>query len=190
MAGTMINTQDGKPVTKDNPLPVALIGGGGTPEPGSIKTDMIADGAITDEKLAKPKVDVPPSLVPKKVIGTTLETSELGLVGYDDDPTPMSLVMRQFGGQVATAAPVADTDAATKKYVDDNKPAAMSSAEATTGTATTARSISAQVLTAGAKAAMKNKTEIAALTAIADPATATAQDIATKLNEVIAALKA
>lgn len=190
MAGTMINTQDGKPVTKDNPLPVALIGGGGTPEPGSIKTDMIADKAVTDDKLATPKIDKPPVLEPQKVIGTTLETNVLGLVNYSQDATPDSLAMYQFGGQLTVGAPVAATDAATKKYVDDNKPATMSSAEATTGTATTARSISAQVLTAGAKAALKNKTEIAALTAIADPTTATAQDIATKLNEIIAALKA
>lgn len=161
---------------------------------GSISGADLAPGSVTDDKLAKPKVDVPDPLVPKIVIGTTLSTNTLGIVGYSQEPMGDQLVMYDFGGQVNTAAPTDAAHAATKKYVDDqitaNKLGTMSSAEATTGTATTARAITAAVLTAGAKAAVKNKTEIAALTALADPATASSQQIATLLNSVIAALKA
>ena len=38
--------------------------------------------------------------------------------------------------------------------------------------------------------AVKNKTEVAALTAIPTPASATATECATKINQIIAALKA
>lgn len=44
--------------------------------------------------------------------------------------------------------------------------------------------------TAEVSTALKDKSEIAALTAIADPTTATAEDVATLLNAVIAALQA
>jgi hypothetical protein len=226
MAGTMINTQDGKPVSEQNAFPVRVVGGM-TPEPGSITTDMIADGAVTDEKLAKPKIDKPAVLEPQKVIGTTLESKELGLVNYSQDAVPDSLAMRQFTGQITTADPVADSDAATKKYVDDltitsdkitdasavgksvmkaadaaaartaigagtsnQNLTAMTAAEATAGTATTIRGITAQVLASGAKDAIKNKTQVAALTAIADPTNTTLEAVATLLNEVIAAFKA
>lgn len=98
-----------------------------------------------------------PTLTTKVVLGTTLSTSTLGLVGYDQDALGDTLAMRQFGGQLTVAAPAADTDAATKAYAD------------------------------GAVAA---KTQVAALTPIADPATATAQDVATAVNAIIAALQA
>ncbi|GIP10401.1 hypothetical protein J1TS5_25710 [Paenibacillus macerans] len=177
-------------VTPETPLPM----GGGTPSPGSITTNMLADGAVTDDKLAKPKVDKPNPLIPAVVLGTTLSTNELGLVGYSQEPMGDKLVMYDFGGQVNTAAPTDNAHATTKQYVDTAvsgvKLTAMTAAEAQTGTATTARSITAAVLKTGAVAAVKNKAEIAALTPIADPATASLQDAITLLNAVVAALKA
>lgn len=98
-----------------------------------------------------------PTLTAKVVLGTTLSTSTLGLVGYDQDALGDTLAMRQFGGQLTVATPAAATDAATKAYAD------------------------------GAVAA---KTQVAALTPIADPATATTQDVATAINAIIAALQA
>lgn len=106
-------------ITKDGQPVIGGDGGNIDIPNGSITTAKVADGAITDAKLAKPKVDVPNPLEPKMVLGTTLETSELGLVGYSQSPMADQLVMYQFGGQVATASPQADGDAATKKYVDD-----------------------------------------------------------------------
>ncbi|OMG45293.1 hypothetical protein BK140_33040 [Paenibacillus macerans] len=179
-------------VTPDTPLPTS--GSGGTPAPGSITTDMLADGSVTDGKLAKAKVDVPNPLIPGIVIGTTLETNTLGPVGYSQEPMGDKLVMYDFGGQVNTAAPTDNAHATTKQYVDSAvngvKLTAMTAAEAQTGTATTAKSITAAVLKSGAVAAVKNKAEIAALTPIADPATASLQDAITLLNAVVAALKA
>lgn len=185
--------QLGKPVTvtPDTPLP---MGGSSAPSPGSVTTDMLADGAVTDDKLAKPKVDVPSGIQPKMVIGTTLSTNVIGMVGYSQDPLADNLVMYNFGGQVKTAAPTADNDATTKQYVDNAvngaKLTAMTASEAQTGTATTARSITATVLKAGAVAAVKTKPEVAALTPIADPSSATLEDVATLLNAVVAAMKA
>lgn len=217
--------QQGKAVTvtPETPLPM----GGGAPTPGSITTNMIADGAVTDEKLAKAKVDVPDGIDPKKVIGTTLSTSEIGMVGYSQDPMGDQLAMYNFGGQLKTADPAEDNDAANKKYVDEltitsdkisdastvgknvlkasdaaaartaigagtsnQNLTAMTAAEATAGTATTLRGITAQVLASGAKDAIKNKTQIAALTPIADPTNTTLEEVATLLNSVIAAFKA
>lgn len=91
---------------------------GGNPKPDSITTEMIKDGAVTDAKLAKPKVDVPDPLIAQTVIGTNF-SGQFGIVGYSQDPRADQLVMYQFGGQVSTAAPTDDTHAATKKYVDD-----------------------------------------------------------------------
>lgn len=85
---------------------------------GSVTTEKIADGAVTDDKLANPKVDVPNPLTPKMVLGTTLESNTLGMVGYSQEPMADQLVMYQFGGQIATADPQDGGDAATKRYVD------------------------------------------------------------------------
>lgn len=90
----------------------------GTPGPDSIETEMIKDGAVTDDKLAKKKVDVPDPLIAQTVLGTNF-SGQFGVVGYSQDPRADQLVMYQFGGQVSTAAPTDDTHAATKKYVDD-----------------------------------------------------------------------
>lgn len=145
-------------VTPDTPLPVSGAGGG-TPQPGSVTTEALADGAVTDAKLAKPKVDVPNPLIPKMVIGTTLETNVLGMVGYSQTPFADSLAMYQFGGQLAVAEPQADEDATTKAYVD------------------------------GQVAARIAKTAIASIDSIADPSTATIEDVANALNALLAALK-
>lgn len=101
--------------TQENPIYTAANIGDG-----SVTTAMIEDGAVTDEKLAKPKVDVPAGIQPQMVIGTSLSTNVIGMVGYSQDATPDHLAMYSFTGQLSTAAPVANTDAATKKYVDDN----------------------------------------------------------------------
>lgn len=151
----VINTSDGRPVSDSNPFPVKVIGGGGDVADGSITTDKIADGAVTDDKLATSKIDKPDPLIPKVVIGTTLETNVLGLVGYSQSPTPDALAMYQFGGQLAVGAPQSDDDAATKQYVDSNSAS----------------------------------TKLSAVDAIDDPATATTEDIANKINEILAALK-
>lgn len=103
---------------------------------GSVTTPKIAKGAVTDDKLAKPKVDVPASLVPKMVIGTTLETNVLGIVPYEQSPTADHLAMYQFSGALAVGTPQADSDAATKKYVDDKT---FDAAAITSGTLATAR---------------------------------------------------
>lgn len=66
----------------------------------------------------------------------------------------------------------------------------LPAAEATTGTATTARAISAVVLAGAIEERTSSKTQIVALTPIADPATADASVVAALLNAVIAALKA
>lgn len=57
-------------------------------------------------------------------------------------------------------------------------------------TADTAKAGNYAPSTAEVSTALKDKSEIAALTAIADPTTATAEDVATLLNAVIAALQA
>lgn len=89
-----------------------------TIQDGAVTTPKIADGAVTDDKLAKPKVDVPSGIQPKTVIGTTLSTNVIGMVGYSQDPMADQLAMYNFGGQIKTADPVDDNDAANKKYVD------------------------------------------------------------------------
>jgi hypothetical protein len=64
------------------------------------------------------KLTTPTPLIPKVVLGTTLETNVLGMVGYGQDVLGDTLVMRQLGGQISTATPQAATDATTKAYVD------------------------------------------------------------------------
>lgn len=86
---------------------------------GAVTTPKIADGAVTDAKLAKPKVDVPAGIQPKMVLGTTLSTNVIGMVGYSQDPMADQLAMYNFGGQIKTADPADDNDAASKKYVDN-----------------------------------------------------------------------
>jgi hypothetical protein len=57
------------------------------------------------------KFTTPTPLTPRVVFGTTLSTNVPGLVGYDQDPTGDSLVMRRFSGAVA-ATDAAQTDEA------------------------------------------------------------------------------
>jgi len=150
--------------TPDNPLyTVGSVADGSVTtdsiEDGAVTTPKIADGAVTDDKLAKPKVDVPAGIQPKMVIGTTLSTNVIGMVGYSQDPMADQLAMYNFGGQLKTADPADDNDAATKKYVDDglstkltaNKAAAQADSTATdvSGLVTDFNALLAKLRTAG-----------------------------------------
>lgn len=76
------------------------------------------------------KLTTPTPLIPGIVIGTTLSTNVIGLVGYSQTPMGDQLAMYNFGGQLSTAEPIDDTDAATKKYVDDRVPVALTFTQA------------------------------------------------------------
>lgn len=92
------------------------IGGGGGGTWGSI-TGTLANQ--TDLKAAlDAKVTTPTPLIASVVLGTTLGTNGLGMVGYSQSPMGDQLVMYNFGGQISTADPIDETDAANKKYVD------------------------------------------------------------------------
>ncbi|WP_197046174.1 head fiber protein [Mycobacterium tuberculosis] len=127
--------------TQENPIyTVGSVADGSvttdTIQDGAVTTPKIADGAVTDAKLAKPKVDVPSGIQPKMVLGTTLSTNVIGMVGYSQDPMADQLVMYNFGGQAKTADPVDDNDAASKKYVDNKT---FSASAITSGTFAAAR---------------------------------------------------
>lgn len=66
------------------------------------------------------KLTTPTPLIPGVVIGTTLSTSDIGMVGYSQTPLGDQLVMYDFGGQVKVSDPVDSNDATSKKYVDAN----------------------------------------------------------------------
>lgn len=168
----MLVDGEGNPIgTAGNPIHTS----GGTPADGSITTDMIQDGAVTDTKLAKPKADLPQPLTAQTVLGTNF-SGEYGLVGYSQNPMADQLAMYQFGGQLATADPQADGDAATKKYVDDNLPRQMTQQEAQEGTLTVGRTISPQTF----RSLMPSLSSVAML----DPG-ATLEDVVNKVNEII-----
>lgn len=90
-------------------------GGGGTW--GSI-TGTLANQSDLKAALDA-KVTTPTPLIAGVVLGTTLETNVLGMVGYSQSPMGDQLVMYNFGGQISTADPIDETDAANKKYVDE-----------------------------------------------------------------------
>jgi len=71
---------------------------------------------VTDS--LKKKLTAPSSLIPGVVLGTTLSTSDLGLVGYSQTPMGDQLAMYNFGGQLSTADPVDPTDAVNKQYME------------------------------------------------------------------------
>lgn len=62
------------------------------------------------------KVNVPNPLIPKILIGTTLESNVLGDVGYDDAPSPMTMAFRGFGGTLKAADPQDNDDLVTKQW--------------------------------------------------------------------------
>lgn len=87
--------------------------------PSSVKADEVDLAGVNGlQDALDGKVDKPASLQPSKVIGTTLETNNLGMVNYSQMPFADSLAMYQFGGQLSVGNPQADSDAATKQYVD------------------------------------------------------------------------
>lgn len=157
-------------------------GGSGVVIPdGSVTTAKIANGAVTDDKLANPKVDVPASMQPKMVIGSTLETADIGMVGYSQEPMADQLVMYNFGGQVKTAAPADDNDAATKKYVEDKT---YDAAAITSGTFAVAR------IPNLAQSKITNLTTDLAAKLTAQQAAAQADSTATDITGVVADLNA
>lgn len=146
---------------------------------GSISGADLAEGSITDDKLAKPKVDVPAGIQPKMVLGTTLSTNVIGMVGYSQDPAADNLVMYNFGGQVKTADPAADNDAANKKYVDNKTYAA---------TAITSGTFDAARIPTLAQSKITNLTTDLAAKLTATKAAAMADSTATDVAGVVADL--
>ncbi|MGE7718038.1 hypothetical protein [Priestia megaterium] len=146
-------------VSTDNPLPMSG-GGGGVPADGSITTTMIQDGAVTSEKLAANAV-------------SASKISDASTVGRS----------------VLTAADAAAARSAIGAGTSSQNLSALTAAEATTGTATAARAITAAVLAGAINERTKNKAAIAALTQIPDPAAADLETVATLLNQVVAALQ-
>lgn len=65
------------------------------------------------------KVTTPDPLIPGVVLGTTLSTSDLGLVGYSQEPLGDQLAMYTFEGTLKSNAPTESDDVATKDYVDN-----------------------------------------------------------------------
>ncbi|MDR9857806.1 hypothetical protein RJP21_29885 [Paenibacillus sp. VCA1] len=147
------------------PVPVSpsnpLPMGSSAPAPGSITTDQLADGAVTAEKLAADAV-------------TANAISDASAVGKS----------------VLKAADAAAARTAIGAGTSNQNLSALTSAEATTGTATVARAITAAVLAGAINERTKGKAEIAALTPIADPSNTTLEAVATLLNQMVAALKA
>jgi len=131
------------------------------PSPGSITTDQLADGAVTAEKLASDAV-------------STNSIADASAIGKS----------------VLKAADAAAARSAIGAGTSNQNLSALTAAEATTGTSTTARAITASVLVSAINERTKGKAQIAALTPIADPDSADAPAVAELLNQVIAALKA
>ncbi|MFD0710620.1 hypothetical protein [Paenibacillus sp. GCM10027626] len=167
-------------VTEQDPLPVMIVGGGGGDVPdGSINTAKLADGAVTEEKLAADAVawsrvtGKPNTFPPESHTHTAAQISDASAVGRS----------------VLTAADQAVARTAIGAGTSSQNLTAITAAEATAGTAATARAITAAVLAGAINERTKNKPEVAALTPIADPATATMEEVATTLNALISALK-
>lgn len=145
-------------------------------------------------------------------IGTTATTAMAG-----NTPIPAAATWDNLSGKPATFPPTIGTTASTAKAgnytptVDEISDAtAVGKSVLTSATAAAARTVigagtsnlaigtTASTAKAGnytpttseVSTSLKAKAEIAALTEIADPATATAEDVATAVNAIIAALKA
>lgn len=155
-------------VSQSHPLPVEVEGGGGPA--------TVSWGAVTDK----------PSTFPP-TIGTTAATAKAG------NWTPAAADISNataVGRSVLTATDAAAARTAIGAGTSNQNLSALPAAEATAGTSTTLRAITAAVLAGAIDERTKSKSQIAALTPIADPATADIKDVATLLNSVIAALKA
>jgi len=165
---------DGKkePVTVSttNPLPISG-GGGGTPADGSITTAMIQDGAVTTVKLSA--------------------DAKAPLAGTADSAN--AVTWANVSGKPSTFPPTIGTTAAMAAAGNHTHAAATTGAAGFMSTADKSKldGIAANAVNAaGAVAAVASKAQIAALSPIADPATASIQDVAIAYNALLAALKA
>lgn len=156
----------GKPVTvsNSNPLPT----GASSPGPDSITSDMLAPGAVTTDKFAAD------AKAPSAATADEIAWSNVT-------------------GKPNTFPPTIGTTASTAAAGNHTHAAATTSAAGFMSQAmvTKLNGIAANAVDAtGAVTAIAAKSQIAALSPIADPANTNLEDVATLLNAVVAALKA
>lgn len=108
----------------EGPAPAEMVVVGDIPgEAGGVKSvnaktpDAAGNVALAAADVAA--VPMPGALTAKVVLGTTLSTSELTLVGYSQDPMADQLAMYQFGGQLSVADGAQATDAVNLGQMND-----------------------------------------------------------------------
>jgi len=226
MSYVKATNKDGKPIDELTPLPVKIVGG----LPGA----SLADGSITDAKLANPKVNrAGDTMTGPLIFADPNNRSKIILAkhptgSFNDAPTAFDLssVYLHIGGVEYNANSYRLIGFGYRRHEDTSHAAAVigyqetstssedkgrllfATRDVTTDTAPTIRltiETNGQIqagtgyvpstdLSLSTKKyvddSMKNKAAIAALSSIADPSSATAEDCANKINEIIAALKA
>jgi len=193
----------------DGPEPYEGSGGGGGIADGSITTEKFAPDAKSP--LASEADEVPWSGITGKpaviaagadvaaaraainagtsnvTVGTGADNAKAG----NWEPAAADISDASVVGRgVLTAADAAAARTAIGAGTSSQTLSALSAAAATTGTATTLSGITALVLAGAINERTKGKAEVIALTPIADPSAADAEEVAILLNAVIAALKA